>query len=347
MSNNGREAIRYSAVDYSGRLDCSTFVPKVNPIYDENHYNNYGFKCQKVTEDIKHMLNSKLLYDINGYCLSGDRSGQMGYTFNDCRDASHQLRLYRRFHSIENDRKEQSIDLLNSITESLSNSNQLLTDISVKIEKSGGTQSQLLRTIVDTFTNSNTISQSIDSNVKTISDLELKPSTKELSDSSKSESIINLMIENKSLFEKTLIQLNDKQLASVLQNEKNSLLIESKLNDLKLQFNETKQELQESKQESQELKQELKELKKEIQEPKLELKESKQELKELKKEIQESKQELKEIKEEMRLMREAIIDVLPNKLMDAFKIMNERFSVFNYSSDSLETPLETLNSDSD
>jgi chromosome segregation ATPase len=126
------------------------------------------------------------------------------------------------------------------------------------------------------------------------------------------------------LFEKTFIEQNDKQLASVLQNQKNSLLIESKLNDLKLEFNETKQELRESKQESQE---------------------SKQELKELKKEMQESKQELKEIKEEMRLIREAIIDVLPNKLMDAFNIMNERFSVFNYSSDILETQNSDSNSD--
>ncbi len=169
----------------------------------------------------------------------------------------------------------------------------------MKIEKSGGTQSQLLQIIVNAFTNNNTISQSIDFNVKTISDslksiessvLELKPLTKELSNSSsKSESIINLMIEYKSLFEKTLIQLNDNQLASVLQNQNNSLLIESKLNDLKLEFNETKQELRESR-----------------------------------RELEESKQELKEIKEEMHLICEAITDVLPNKLMDAFKIMNQR-----------------------
>ncbi len=101
MSNNSiitdREDIRYSAVNHSGRLDCSASAQKVNPIYDENHYNNnyYEFNCQKVTPDIKHMLNDKHLYDMNGYCLRGDRSGQIGYTFDDCRDASRQLRLQK------------------------------------------------------------------------------------------------------------------------------------------------------------------------------------------------------------------------------------------------------------
>ncbi len=46
----------------------------------------------------------------------------------------------------------------------------------------------------------------------------------------------------------------------------------------------------------------------------------------MKQDLDELKQELREIKDEMRLMREAITDVLPNKLIEAFKTSNDRYS---------------------
>jgi hypothetical protein len=47
---------------------------------------------------------------------------------------------------------------------------------------------------------------------------------------------------------------------------------------------------------------------------------------EMKQDFDELKQELKEIKDEIRLMCEAITDVLPNKLIEAFQNSNDRYS---------------------
>jgi predicted nucleic acid-binding Zn-ribbon protein len=47
---------------------------------------------------------------------------------------------------------------------------------------------------------------------------------------------------------------------------------------------------------------------------------------EMKQDLDELKQELKEIKDEIRLMCEAITDVLPNKLIEAFQNSNDRYS---------------------
>jgi hypothetical protein len=268
------------------------------------------------------------------------------FSFNAIRGASLRARINKRFESIENDRHENIVDILNSINEKSGDFSESLKKVVSLIDKEG-TDCKILKTISDAFSDGGLMYE-FGRNTTFISNFcgNLLDENKRLR-----QDLNEYHLENKTLFQcafDRLIKQNDEGFENMLQmnrtaietNDKISKIAESVVDrQIASEVNpeEVNNHFKEILNLSSDNVNELREVKEKISSNEVELSSVKYELQlletvfkknglEMKQDLDELKQELREIKDEMRLMREAITDVLPNKLIEAFKTSNDRYS---------------------
>ena len=267
------------------------------------------------------------------------------FSFNAIRGASLKARINKRFESIDNDRQENMVDILNSINEKSGNSSDFLRMIVSKID-SEGTACKLLKTISDAFRNEGSMSE-MSRNTSLIAEYagHLSNDSQQLK-----EDLNGYHLENKTLFQNAfdkLIQLNSYGLENLKLMNTIGTEINSKIGSI-AESVAIKQSTSVSNIETniQEITTQLRhvldvsglsEFKEKVDSNEIELSSVKYELQllgtlfekngvENSQEFNEIKREMREIKEEIHLLREAITDVLPNKLIDAFKLMTDHYS---------------------
>jgi len=131
--------------------------------------------------------------------------------------------------------------------EQLSNSNQLLKDISELIERNGGTESKLLNTIIDSLNSNNGVTQSIDSNIKSMNQ-SIKSIESSISDQVNNKSLTNglltdLLKENQKLKEEIIKSNLEKKTLLEKALEKQSTENEKNNSELKQELIELKEEM--------------------------------------------------------------------------------------------------------
>lgn len=307
----------------------------------ESRHRNGGANCCYAAPEINRLVDSssKRSHVLNGFHYNH-------FSFNAARDASLKARLNKRFESIDNDRQEHMIDFLNAIDDKQANTNGILRSIEALVDRNG-LSSNMLKSIGEAFkpfglmstigrnvsaivssvqnipTSNHALRSAIDSKHAKTTEL-LKKVDDKVADQhklnlewvkhiGKTGAEANVKLDTIiQLFSQHLVQIaNDRQemqeVSTVARDVSEALAgVDTKLSDIEQDVNLNKCKIAVIDGSVGQLKNGFDENNTAV-----------------KRELQEVRRELTQIKEEMVAMRIAIVDILPQKLMEAFKMANE------------------------